>query len=88
MPIISSFYGVIISMYYEKGGQHHTPHFHARYAGEKAEVNFDGEIIAGTLPPKQAALVKAWALLHHDELAANWELAMMDDQPYRIDPLK
>ncbi len=88
MPIISSFYGIIVSMYFERDGKHHTPHFHARYAGSKAEVNFDGDIIAGDLPVKQAAFVKAWALIHRDELTANWELATMDEQPYRIEPLK
>ena len=88
MPIVSSFYGIIISMYFEKDGKHHTPHFHARYAGSKAEFDFDGNILAGEFPQKQSVLVKAWALLHADELAANWELAMMDEHPYKIDPLK
>lgn len=88
MPIISSFYGIIIAMYFERAGKHHTPHFHARYAESKAEVNFDGDIIAGELPLKQASFVKAWALIHQDELRANWELLMMDEHPYRIDPLK
>ena len=88
MPTISMFYGIIISMYWEKTGQHHEPHFHARYGGSKAEVSFDGEIIAGSLPAKQASLVKAWALIHQDELRANWELTMQDETPYKIDPLK
>lgn len=88
MPIISSFYGIIISMYFEKDGQHHEPHFHARYSGSKAEIDFNGNPLAGTLPPKQAALVKAWAVLHADELRADWELIMMDEHPYKIDPLR
>lgn len=88
MPILSMFYGVVISMYFEKDGQHHTPHFHAKYGEHKAEVGLDGEIIAGSLPPKQASFVKSWALIHADELAANWELVMQDEQPFRIDPLK
>lgn len=88
MPTISMFYGIIISMYWEKTGQHYTPHFHARYGDSKAEVDFDGEIIAGFLPPKQASFVKAWALIHQDELRANWELAMNDEKPYKIEPLK
>ena len=37
MPTISMFYGIIISMYWEKVGQHHSPHFHARYGEDKAE---------------------------------------------------
>ena len=27
MPTISLFYGILISMYFEKDGQHHTPIF-------------------------------------------------------------
>lgn len=88
MPIISIFYGIVVSMYFEKDGKHHTPHFHARYADSKAEVDFNGEIIAGSLPPRQAAYVKAWALIHQNDLEANWSLTMQDEQPLRIDPLK
>ena len=88
MPTVSMFYGIIISMYWEKSGQHHTPHFHARYGEDKAEFNFDGEIIAGPLPSKQASIVKAWTLIHQDELKANWQLLMNDETPYKIDPIK
>lgn len=88
MPVISSFYGIIISMFFEGNAQHHTPHFHARYAGEKASVDFDGNILAGSLPPKQALYVKTWATIHRDELVANWELAMMDEDLYKIEPLR
>ena len=55
---------------------------------EKAEFDFSGEIIAGSFPMKQAAIVKAWALIHQEELQADWELAMQDELPFRIDPLK
>lgn len=88
MPILSAFYGIIISMYYEKDCQHHTPHFHARYGGSRAEVDFDGNILAGQMPPRQAAYIKAWAYIHQEELRVNWELTMNDEQPFRIDPLK
>ena len=88
MPTISMFYGIIISMYWERGGQHHSPHFHARYGEDHAEVDFDGQIIAGSLPNKQASIVKAWALIHQEELRADWELAMQDEALYKIEPLK
>ena len=88
MPILSAFYGIIISMYYEKEGKHHSPHFHARYGEYKAEVDFEGNIIAGQMPARQAAYVKAWAYIHQEELRVNWELAMQDEQPFRIEPLQ
>ncbi len=59
-----------------------------RYGDSKAEVDFEDEIISGSLPPKQASIVKAWALIHQDELRANWDLAMNDEKLYKIEPLK
>ena len=88
MPTISLFYGILISMYFEKDSQHHTPHFHARYGEYKAEVDFDGNLLAGKMPPRQAAYIKAWAYIHQEELRLNWELAQNDEEPFRIEPLK
>lgn len=48
----------------------------------------DGEILAGEFPKRQAAFVKAWALLHEDDLKANWTLAVNGEETFRIDPLK
>ena len=31
MPEVSRFFGIIIRMFVEAGGQHHMPHFHAYY---------------------------------------------------------
>ncbi len=47
----------------------------------------DGEILAGDLPRKQLRLVQAWIELHHDELMADWELAVVGESPYKIAPL-
>lgn len=88
MPVLSMFYGIIVSMYFEKDGKHSEPHFHAKYGEYKAEVDFNGQIIAGKLPVKQAAYVKAWAYIHQEELRVNWELAMQNEKPFRIEPLK
>jgi len=35
MPIISTFFGIIIRMYF---GDHNPPHFHAEFQGEKATI--------------------------------------------------
>jgi len=69
-------------------GQHNTPHFHAYYGEKEATFGFDGEIIAGTFPARQSSYVKAWALLHEEDLAANWQLAVNGEEVFRIDPLK
>jgi len=86
MPRISSFYGISIWMYWNEG-HHSRPHFHARYAGEAASVDFDGELIAGSLPRRALVLVRDWARLHHTELSANWERARRDEALETIDPL-
>jgi len=45
-------------------------------------------MIEGDLPKKQQKIVSAWMEIHHDELVADWELAVVDETPYKIDPLK
>ena len=88
MPIISMFYGIIIRLYLLDNKQHHLPHIHARYGDFEATVGIqDGEILAGELPRKQLRLVQAWIELRRDELAADWELAVNGETPYKINPL-
>lgn len=45
-------------------------------------------MMEGNLPKKQQKLVSAWMKIHKDELIADWELAIVGEQPYRIEPLK
>lgn len=71
MPIISVFFGIVIRMYHD---DHPPPHFHAAYQGFEAFVAIEtGEILAGSLPPKAARLVRSWALDHRAALMANWQ---------------
>lgn len=85
MPSISMFFGIIIYMYFD---EHRPPHFHAKYQDYEAVLDFDGELLEGAMPKKQLKLISAWAVLHSQELEANWQLAE-DKQPlYRIEPLR
>lgn len=86
MPRISFFYGIAIWMYWNEGS-HARPHFHARYAGKAASVDFAGELLAGSLPPRALGLVAEWAALHRDELSQNWELARREEPLKPIEPL-
>lgn len=72
MPLISSFYGILIYMFKELQSPHNKPHIHAVFAGEKLSIAFNGDILAGNLPRKQQKLVEAWVALHEDELNASW----------------
>jgi hypothetical protein len=63
LPIISQFYGILIYIYKELGGQHGIPHFHAKYSEYESVYDFEGNLIAGELPKKQRRLVEAWCEL-------------------------
>lgn len=89
MPTISMFFGILISIFYGDNEQHHTPHIHARYQGEKASIAIDdGRLLAGDFPPRQLRMVQVWIDIHRDELMADWELAVAGDEPFRIAPLQ
>lgn len=89
MPTISSFYGILIRMYFFDAEQHHMPHIHALYQGRQAQFSIDGgELLAGTFPRAQTRLVQAWVEIHQGELAAAWQLAVNGLRPGKIAPLQ
>jgi len=54
----ASFFGIVISMYYN---DHVPPHFHARYAEHEAEVAIESlQVLNGSLPRRALALVLEW----------------------------
>ena len=67
MPIISQLYGIIITMYVNEEKQH-LPHIHIRYNDYKEVMDFEGNILSGNLPNKQNQMVRAWILIHKEEL--------------------
>jgi len=85
MPEISRFLGIVIALYWQ---EHGVPHFHAKYGGNRASFSIDDlRLLVGSLPPRVMGLVLEWALLHRDELMADWRLAM-EKKPLRsIEPL-
>ena len=88
MPELSRFYNIVIQMLYSDNGQHHKPHFHVFYAGYKASVGIDGELLAGSLPLKQLKLVQAWAAIHEDELYEAWNNEVRNIPFNKIAPLQ
>ncbi len=89
MPVISMFYGIIISLYFFDKKEHKLPHIHARYQDEEVVLSIpDGNILAGKLVPAKLKLVQAWIEIHKDELMANWQLAANGEEVFKIDPLK
>ncbi len=86
MPIVSTFFGIVIRMFYK---DHEPPHFYAEHQGQQAKCNFAGEIIAGSIRSRTARqLIRRWALSHRRELEGNWE-RMKGGRPLeRIAPLE
>ena len=86
MPVVSSFLGIIITMYY---GDHPPKHFHAKYNDYEALINIDTfEIIEGDLPLRAKRLVREWAKLRKKELLENWERVVKREQLSKINPLE
>lgn len=89
MPIISTFYGIVIFFYYSDNRKHHRPHFHAQCAEFEAVIAIsNGDLLEGDLPPNKMKLVQAWIEIHHEELEYNWELAVKGKKPNKIEPLR
>jgi hypothetical protein len=44
MPVICTFFGIVIRMYF---GDHPPPHFHAEHQGQQVTFNFRGELLTG-----------------------------------------
>lgn len=64
MPAISMFYGILVLMFFRDNQRHHTPHIHARSQGSEASISIEiGEILHGSLPPKQLKMVQVRILL-------------------------
>ena len=89
MPIISMFYGIIVSMFFFDAQRHKTPHIHVKYQEQEAVFSIpEGELIEGELKSNKTRLVQAWIEIHKEELMANWELAINGQEVFKIDPLK
>jgi hypothetical protein len=89
MPVISMFYGVIVLMYYFDNKKHRQPHIHVQYSDEEAVISIpDGAVLEGTLKSAKLKLVQAWIEIHHEELMADWRLAVNGQAVFKIDPLK
>ena len=89
MPVIAMFYGIIIRMFFKDNQQHHLPHIHADFQGEVAVFSIEeGTLLDGRIPPAKQKLVAAWIEIHRDELMADWKLAVVGENVFRIKGLE
>jgi Domain of unknown function (DUF4160) len=86
VPIISTFFGIIIRMFFD---DHGPPHFHAEFQGEEATFDFQGKLVQGSIRSATARrLIRRWAQLHRTELEANWSKAKRLEPIAQIAPLE
>ena len=76
-------------MYALDNKRHHAPHIHVEYAGQKIVLRIpDAEVLDGKIPSKQLKFVRAWIVLHEENLMLNWKLAISGINPLPIKPLE
>jgi hypothetical protein len=86
MPTISSFYGILIRMFFN---DHGPPHFHARYGEFEATIDIGTwAVLQGQLPSRALNLVQEWAMIHREELLEDWRLCRDHEQPNKVEPLQ
>lgn len=85
MPTISTFYGILIQMFWS---DHAPPHFHALYAEHEALIDIRTlDVMEGEMPRRALALILEWAQEHRAELMEDWELCVHNQPPNKIRPL-
>ncbi len=85
MPTISTFYGIVIQMFWR---DHNPPHFHAVYGGEQIVIDIRTlEVMEGSISRRALPMLLEWALAHRTELLQDWELCQLKQHPNKIAPL-
>ena len=73
MPVISTFYGILIYMYLTRK-EHYPPHIHAFYGEyEAAFLISDGSLLNGRFPKNGISMVKEFISKYQKELMDMWE---------------
>jgi hypothetical protein len=86
MPVVSTFFGLIIRMFFD---DHNPPHFHVEYQGQMATFDFSGKLLSGEIRSVRAKrLIREWARLHQHELRTNWKRAKTLQPLQQIAPLE
>ncbi len=86
MPILSTFYGMIIRVFHN---DHNPPHIHVQYAEMKAIFEIrTGKMIDGKVPPRLQKLIKEWLALNQVEILTAWNIAQQQKIPKRVKPLE
>lgn len=89
MPELARFFGIIIRIFLESGGQHHLPHIHVYYQYMAAVYGIDPIVLlSGSIPKRAQRLAEAWIELHQEELVENWRRIEAGEPIQKIAPLR
>ncbi len=84
MPKVCEFDGIRIYIYFILG-EHLLPHFHVRYAGERASFSIEEfDLLEGKLSPAILRKVRDFHRIHARDLMSNWELLEKGKAPFSI----
>ena len=73
---VSKFYGISVEM---EPDPNYLPHLFATYKGSEAMFSAEsGVFMEGEFPKKERSIVKAWVLLHKEEIMDNWNDGLSD----------
>ena len=88
MGELARFEGIRIKMYPMDTQKHKEPHFHVILTdGNKASVAIsNGIILEGKLNSRQKELIKAWMLIHREEIWDRWNKAVAGEHIEKIEP--
>lgn len=85
MPTISTFYGILIQMFWN---DHAPPHFHALYGEYEVVIDISTlKVLEGKMPRRALTLVLEWTFQHRDDLVMNWNLCEKKKTLKKIPPL-
>lgn len=75
MGELARFEDIRIKLYPRDIQKHKEPHFHVILtSGERASIAIaNGKILEGKLNTRQKELIKAWMIIHREEIWDRWE---------------
>lgn len=86
MPIISTFFGIVIRVFHN---DHNPPHFHAQYGGDKIIIEIKtGKVLSGKVPPRALKLIQEWRKSNVIEIERAWMQALRHQEPDKVAPLE
>lgn len=81
MPIIATFAGIVIRMYFLES-EHNPPHIHCEYGEFGAAIDIRTlQILDGFLPTKEHRLVAEWMQIRQEELLDIWDTQVFRKLP-------